>query len=65
MEIVGELLAAAGETAAEVRAIGSLRKAEELIARRAERATNYLPEGEMKRRLREHFRVEVWRLAMH
>ena len=62
---IPELLAYADETAAEIRTLGDYEKAQTVVAIRAEIARNRLGHGEMARRLCEHFKAEVWRLARH
>jgi hypothetical protein len=62
---LGELLAFAQETAAELRTSGDFARARLMVDPQAEIATQPYADDLMARRLADYFRAEVWRLARH
>ena len=62
---VGGLLAAARETAAEVRTLGDYERAQMIVLLQASIATQPFGYDLTARRLADYFCAEVWRLARH
>jgi len=62
---VGELLAAAHKTAAEVRTLGDYERAQMIVMLEASIATQAFGYDLMALRMADYFCEEVWRLARH
>jgi hypothetical protein len=62
---LGDLLATAHQTAAEVRTLGDYERAQMIVALQAEVTTQRFGHDLTTRRLADYFRAEVWRLARH